>query len=48
MKYIITLLSIAAAFASYIVGSVSGLVALTVAGVIFEGVFWRLIFRRNH
>jgi hypothetical protein len=33
MKYIITLLSIISAFASYIIGSISGLVAFMVAGI---------------
>ncbi|WP_446807916.1 hypothetical protein ACH50O_11395 [Methylomonas sp. 2BW1-5-20] len=47
MKYLITLLSIIAAFASYIVGSISGLVAFMIAGIVFEGIFWRRIFRRK-
>jgi len=47
MKYLITLLSIIAAFASYIIGSISGLVAFMVAGIVFEGIFGGAFFGEN-
>ena len=47
MKYVITLLTLVAAIAAYLIGSSTGLVALLVSGMLLEGVFWLRIFRRK-
>jgi hypothetical protein len=47
MKYVVTLLTLVAAIASYIIGASSGVVVFLISGLLLEGIFWLRIFRRK-
>ena len=47
MKYVITLLTLVAAIAAYIIGVSSGIVIFLISGLLLEGLFWLRIFRRK-
>jgi len=46
-RIIITLFCLLAAIACYVIGIPIGGVLFLVLGIIFEGVFWLRLFRRN-
>ena len=47
MRHVITLLFLALAIAAYFVGSMTGVAIFIGVGVVFEGVVWLRLLKRN-